>query len=257
MKYITNHLRTLPIMLSALLAGTALNAQHWTTGHGDLGVALEDEGSGPELHLHLHLHDGAVVDGTTLSADEEYDAGGLTINVPLLTKLSAGNNSTYNAGTGVVSGGDIWILPISDPAPELIPFVGIGVEELIAADWSTDITFSLGSVTSPSGTGDFALYKGDGSVTAFDFIFSTANGAPSDSLTLSPGDGGHDHGNWSFSEAGAWTVEMTAAGIHNTLGSMSDTQTFQFNVVPEPSAYAALLGMAALGMCVMRRSGRP
>jgi len=67
---------------------------------------------------------------------------------------------------------------------------------------------------------------------------------------------GHDHFNWGFTEAGNWLVEITASGTHDTLGFMSDTQTFSFNVVPEPSAYAALFGLAALGLTCARRRSR-
>lgn len=251
MKQLPQISKTLPIFLGALLAGHVAQAQLWTAGHGDIGVALHDDGHGPEFHLHAHLHTGAVVDGSPLAADAEYDAGAITISVPLLTKISAPDNATLTAGTGAATGADLWILPQGNPGANPIPFLGIATEELNPADWSTDITFTLGAVTSPSGSGDFSIWQPDG-VGGFNFYFSTENG----NNTLDQLAGVHDHFNYGFTEAGSWLVEITASGTHNTLGALSDTQTFQFNVVPEPSAYAALFGLAALGLVAVRRRAR-
>ncbi|MFP4156588.1 MAG: choice-of-anchor M domain-containing protein [Opitutales bacterium] len=242
------HSKSLPIMIGTLLVAHAANAQLWTSGHGDIGVALHDEGSGPEFHLHTHLHSGAVVDGSPLAADEEYDAGSITINVPLITKTSAPSDPALTAGTGAASGEDLWVLPQNNPGSDPIPFLGIATEELEPADWSSDITFTLGTVTSPSGTGDFSIWQPDG-VGGFDFSFSTENG----SNTFDQAAGVHDHFNYGFTEAGTWQVEITASGTHLTEGSLTDTQTFSFNVVPEPSSFAALAGMAALGFAAARR----
>ncbi len=241
-------IKTLPILLGALLAGQAAQAQLWTSGHGDIGVALEDEGSGPEFHLHAHLHPGAAVDGSPLAADEEYGAGQIIINVPLLTKISAPDNAALTAGTGAATGEDLWILSQNNPGSDPVPFVGIATEELDPTDWTTDISFTLGVVTSPSGSGHFSLWQPDG-VGGFNFFFSTRNG----NNTLDQLAGVHDHFNFGFTEAGTWLIELTTAGTHITEGTLSDTQTFTFNVVPEPSAFAALVGVAALVLVSTRR----
>jgi surface-anchored protein len=248
MKTLTLASKTLPVVLGTLLASHVAQAQLWTVGHGDIGVALHDDGHGPEFHLHAHLHSGAVVAGSPLAADAEYDASAITINVPLLTKISAPSNAALTAGTGAATGADLWVLPQGNPGSDPIPFLGIATEELVPADWSTDITFTLGTVTSPSGSGDFSIWQPDG-IGGFDFFFSTENG--SNSLNL--GAGVHDHFNYGFTEAGNWLVEITASGTHATEGFLTDTQTFSFQVVPEPSAYAALAGILALGFAGLRR----
>jgi len=250
MKNITRITKTLPIFLGVFITGHITQAQHWTSGHGDIGVALEDDGDGPEFHLHAHLHSGAVVDGVALIADEEYDAGNIITTVPLLTKISAPNNPALTAGTGAATGANLWILPQSNPGADPIPFLGLGTEELSSGDWSGDITFTFGTITSPSGSGDFSVWQSG--VGGPEFDFSTEDGTNS----LSQGAGLHDHFNLGFTEAGMWTVELTAAGTHNTLGALSDTQTFQFNVVPEPSSYSALLGLISLGLVCARRKSR-
>ncbi|MGB0343993.1 MAG: choice-of-anchor M domain-containing protein [Coraliomargarita sp.] len=226
----------------------------YSSGHADIGVALED---GTDFHLHLHAHDegpAAVVNGSPLTAEEEYDAGDVTIVVPLATQASAPNNSAFNNATGVASGNSIWVLPQSSQSG--VPFLGIGTEELTASEWG-DITFALGTVTSPTGNGEFSLYQGDG-LGGFDFYFSTADASLTENgdNTLVAAAGGHDHFSYGFSESGTWSIELTASGTHSTLGALSDTQTFTFNVVPEPSTYALLLGLGALGLSVVRRRAK-
>lgn len=239
---------SLSLALGALLLATSAQAQLWTVGHGDIGVALHDDGHGPEFHLHAHLHSGAVVDGTPLAADAEYDANAITINVPLLTKIVAPANTALTAGTGAATGADLWVLPQGNPGSDPIPFLGIATEELVPADWTTDITFTLGTVTSPSGSGDFSIWQPDG-IGGFNFYFSTENG----NNTLDQLAGVHDHFNYGFTEAGLWQIEITASGTHATEGPLADTQTFQFQVVPEPSAFAAISGVFALGFVLLRR----
>ncbi|MDQ8194450.1 choice-of-anchor M domain-containing protein [Coraliomargarita sp. SDUM461004] len=248
MKSNKNHPHILLGIMSAFIAANSAQAALWTAGHGDLGVALED---GTDFHFHAHLHTGAIVDGVALTEDEEYDAGDIIINVPESLKASMPNNTTLIPATGAAEGEDIWILPQSNTVG--IPFVGIASEELEASDWSS-ITFTLGTVTSPSGSGDFSLWQGDG-FGGFNFYFSTADASLTENgnNTLIVGAGGHDHHNFGFTEAGTWLIELTASATHDTLGLMSDTQTFTFNVVPEPSSYAALAGLLALACGITRR----
>ncbi len=64
--------------------------------------------------------------------------------------------------------------------------------------------------------------------------------------------GGHDHFNYGFSEQGLWSVELTVSATHTTEGLLTDTETFTFQVIPEPST--ALLGLfGALGLLRRRR----
>lgn len=234
------------ILLLPLATTTAFSAIY-TGGHGDLGVALEN---GTDLHFHIHLHGGAVVDGSPLAADEEYDAGDLTIQVPGSTEVVVGGSIP---AAGVNSGDSLWILPQSNPGTNTIPFLGIATEELNPLDWLGDITFKLDSVVSPSGSGTFALWQPDG-LGGLEFYFSSADQAltvSANNLYLSTGV--HDHFNFGFSEVGIWQVQMTVSGNHSTLGPLSDTQTFGFAVVPEPSSAAFLLGSSALILAAVKR----
>lgn len=238
------------VLIALSLASTQALAQvTFIGGHGDLGVALE---GGTDFHFHVHLHGGAIVDGNPLADDEEYDADAITINVPAATELTAGVDLP---AAGVSSGDSLWVLPQGNPGTNAIPFLGLAAEELVDSDWAPTITFALDSVVSPSGSGTFSLWQADG-LGGLNFFFSSADEA----LTLN-GDntlglavGAHDHYNWGFSEPGLWQVELTASGTHDSLGPLSDTQTFSFVVVPEPSTVGLVVGSVGLLLALARRN---
>jgi surface-anchored protein len=251
MKQKTSH--SLHLLAGSLILASAASAQTWTGGHGDIAVEFspgaDNASSVFELVAHLGEEDPAFVDGIQV-LDTEYEAGDITISVPFSTKTTYASSST---GAGVTSGEDIWVLPQNDPGVNSgIPWVGIGTEELAPADWG-DITFSLVSATSPSGTGTFSMWRPAGGG-LLDFTFSSTNaGATVGSNSFDQAADQHEHYNWGFTEAGTWLVELTASGLHTSLGSFSDTQTFTFNVVPEPSAFAGIAGLFVLAAVGLRR----
>jgi len=242
-------MKTIPsITLLLSLAFAPLSAADvFSGGHGDIGVGLED---GTDFHLHPHLHGGAIVNGSALPGDTEYEAGDLIIRVPQSTEIVVGADID---AAGVEAGESLWVLPQSNPGTNTIPFLGLSTDHLNSADWSTDITFSLVGVISPSGNGTFSLWQSDG-LGSLDFYFSSAGaGLTVDNNSLLLAAGVHDHYNWGFSETGTWQVELTASGTHNTLSDMSDTQTFTFNVVPEPSTVGVILGAVVLLAAFVKR----
>ncbi len=243
-------LQIAPLLLA--LSSPAFSALY-SSGHGDVGIAYEDEGSGPEFFFHYHLASTATVDGMTVGNPpdgQEYEPSEITVNVAESTRVTMPNNTALNTGTGVAAGGDLWILPASQNVA--VPFLGIATEEL-DSDFG-DITFALGAVTSPSGTGNFSLWD-IGSFGSPSFRFSTND--PSGTLngdnTLIMGTGNHAHFNWGFSEAGTWNVEMTVSGTHVDDGFLSSTRNFTFAVVPEPTS-ALLLSLGSLVLLRRRRA---
>jgi surface-anchored protein len=239
------------IFAGLILTAQILTAQLYTEGHADVGFGYEDEGGGFELHPHWHAHNDevgeeAIVDGS-ISPVEEYDAGDIIAVVPGSSASVAANNAAFNIGTGVAPGSTYWFLPQTGAGGT--PFLGLGAGELTSTDWiGGTIDITLGAVNSPSGSGHFSLYQFDG---AFNFYMSTADVGSNTGVTLNAGD--HDHYSWAFTETGTWLIDFTASGTHVSDGFQSATETFAFNVVPEPSAFTAISGIFAIGLVLLRR----
>ncbi|WP_041745040.1 choice-of-anchor M domain-containing protein [Coraliomargarita akajimensis] len=223
--------------------------QFWTDGHGDIGVGYENEGSGFELHPHWHLHDNAVVGGSPLGVDGEFEANEIVAVLPASRAGIAPNNATFNTGTGAAAGSTIWTIPESNTAG--VPWLGLGADELTNSDWvGGTVNFTLGAVTSPTGNGEFSLYTFDG-LSTFTFYMSTADAGSNIGVSIVAGD--HAHYNWAFTEAGNWSIDITVSGTHVTDGFQSTTETFNFTVVPEASNFGLLIGCAAAAYVFQRR----
>jgi surface-anchored protein len=125
-------------------------------------------------------------------------------------------------------------------------------EELTPGDWDTAITFTLGSVTSPSGNGTFSMWANDG-LGIPTFHFSSTNPGETNDNNNFLSNFSHDHVNWGFTEPGEWLVELTASGTPAGAGSpVSATETLSFSVIPEPST-SLLAGLSVLGLVVRRK----
>jgi hypothetical protein len=229
----------------ALLSLTSARAAStWTTGHGDIGVGYE----AGELHLHMHLHSGAVVGGSALGVDTEFEPGDIISAVTGVAQLSRPSNPSLNP-TGVAAGSPIWILPIS--ANPALPFLGWGTEELDSGDWTSNLTFSLVNVISPSGSGYFSVYTPDG-FGGLDFNMSTFDGGITGADFAAQAAGTHNHRFVTFSETGLWEVQMKVSGTHALDGfKESGVESFFFQVTPEPSK--ALFSGIGLGAVLFRR----
>lgn len=219
---------------------TGFTQMLWTSGHGDIGVGYEDEGGGFTLHPHWHI-EGGTVDGTP-RPDEEFEADALWLVVPDSPSTQAVRNSGANwAPIGVAAGETYWRL--STTSQSGVPYLGWATEELDPADWVGDITFTLAGLTAP---GDISVYYfPDGDLT---FLWASSDGL-GDSFGLEAGV--HEHYNVAFSAPGLYEVEITVSGTHVTDGLVSTTETFSFQVVPEPSS--AILLAAGLGVLAIRR----
>lgn len=220
-------------IISMALAGWSCAALY-TDGHGDFGLAYEHGG----LHFHFHAG-GATVDGYETEGEFELS--------DVITVVSAEASVVLSAdmpAMGAGSGQSIWVLPQSQN--ELLPFLGLSAGELPSAQWS-GLSFSLGTVSSPSGAGHFSLWQSDSFGDAIIRMSTADPGADVVSINA----GSHAHYNWGFSEPGIWTLNMTASGTHVTDGFKQTTETITFLVVPEPSA--VLLSMGSLAILATRR----
>lgn len=254
-------------LLAAVPARAGFLDNRYTAGHADIAVAY-DAG---QLFLHYHFGSNAVVNGTPLSTDAEFDHGDATTIVP--QSWSSGSQSSpfpRPAGSqwdfiGNAAGDPVWILPQTSVSG--VPFLGIATDDLDPADWTGPITWSVTGLnyTGP-GNGQFSTrQQGLSNPTVF---ASTADGLP-DSWTQ--GTGSHDHFFYGFTALGTYDVQFTASGTHATDGLRADTATFRFQVgpqavpeppqvVPEPSSLALLgsgVGAAALVRAWRRKKGVP
>ncbi len=210
-------------LIIASLTISALSVHSQTplaTGHVDVGIAYEDKA------WDLHVHDE--------SNDIEYDPANavLQLGPNTLSKVPAGAAFAFLGATG----SPLYLLPNTHEDDRL--FLGLGTEELSAADWNGNIRLSL---KASKGPGSFHLWDTDsfgrplvrmnsdpatgGSVDATDFV------------ELVPGS--HGHLNWAFSTPGLYTLSFEATGTHLVDGlTSSGTVDYHFEVVPEPGPVA-------------------
>jgi len=136
----------------------------------------------------------------------------------------------------------------TDAANNGVPFIGVGLEELDPGDWVNGeiiITFSGLNYTG-SGAGEFIFWSDSPVETVH---FDSSDGAGDSLNTLA---GSHIHYNWGFSDPGTYEITFGISGTHVTDLLQTGSQTYTFQVVPEPSS-ALLAGFGALAMLRRKR----
>ncbi len=84
--------KTLLPLLGSLI--TPSFAALYSADHGDIGIAYEDEGDGPEFFLHYHLGGNAILDGSPVGGGEEgeeFEPSAITTLVPDSTRATMGS----------------------------------------------------------------------------------------------------------------------------------------------------------------------
>lgn len=192
-----------------------------------------------------------VVDGVTLQGPDgfEYEADGITAVLPFDRSFLRPAGVDWNF-LGVNAGASVWVFPATASESVGIPFIGFGTEELNPLDWSSDITFTLTSVTGSGvdGGGYFSMYTTDefGFPTAFAQTFGGVSGSISQAADE------HTHYNLAFTETGVYEVTFTISGTHVTDGFQSTSATYAFNVIPEPTSLM-LIGVGISALLLRRR----
>lgn len=214
----------LPWIAAGLTLVLAARSQTFiASGHVDIGIGYREKA----FDLHVHREEPMT---------QEFAPGEAVFAVgPAAAGVSPGG--AY-AGFLGAAGSPIWVLRTTEN--EQLPFLGFGTEELTAADWSGNISLSLKAVTGP---GTFSVWGVSG-FGAPELKMTSVDGiSANDRLLLVPGS--HGHFNVGFSAPGDYLVTLEASGNHLIDGlRISDTATYRFQVVPEPSTWALTLGGA-------------
>jgi len=145
------------ILLGIALTLPASAASFLTSGHMDapaFGYVSVAESAldntltqGFEPHMHNEGgSDGSIIDGVQVTADTEYEPGEVTILIPETSTTMLNSVNYY------------WLSQDeTDAANNGAPFLGVGLEELVAADWTGGtVTISLVGSTGP---GSFVMWQ--------------------------------------------------------------------------------------------------
>jgi surface-anchored protein len=219
----------------------------WLTG-GHADVNLEFDGSELEIGFHTEFTDGHTQITGGAPQQNEFEADELIVAVPVGTTTARPAGAEYDP-TGVNSGENLFVLPQTDAEADTAGAVHLGwaTEELTAAEWTGDITWTLNSV---SGPGHFSAYESGLTPT---FHMSSADGiSAADAFTVEAGH--HEHFNLGFTQPGTYQIGVTASGTHNTLGAVTGSSTLTFVVLAPPApamidgpAFSGALPYAVLG----------
>ncbi len=209
----------------ALASGAHGHVEVFIDGHLDVfGVVLEDtDPLNPELELVIleELAGGGGGGGHAHGAELHPDDAVLGLKVPEGEVTIPSNPAFSFLGT---AGETVYVFPQVENPNMLWP--GLGAEELIAADWTGNMSLVLNSITGP---GDVFLYTVD------------SFGVPTvywDSTDLTPSSfpflaGAHVHFNLAFTEPGTYQVPVQVSGTHNTHGALtSAVAPYTFHVGP-------------------------
>ncbi len=220
------------LLLAMLLALSCYDVARATTtissGHTDIFEAeyiTKDEDTGdalttPQLHLGVHTDSG------------HYEPADVLLEV---------GNAAYRSTDGLQ--GDIqtflglnaWILPVDLEEAGDLDVLEAGVAKAGFPNLNP-VTFTMVSAGAAN-PGKFVLFSGASS----NFTRLQANGGllevNSFSITA-----GHIHYNWGFSAPGTYTFDLKASYTDANFGVLeSATETYTFNVIPEPSSSTLLL----------------
>ena len=223
MKY-TNTKLTPWMLLGLLLALSCYDVARATTtissGHVDIFEAeYEKVGTNaPTVHLGVHTDTGHYEPGDVLLEVGSAAYGSTTAFSPTITSLLGAN---------------AWILPVDLEQADISGLIEAGVAKDGFPD-AEPVTFTM-VAAGAANPGNFALFNSSSAIR----LSATGSEVGTSSFSITTG---HIHYNWGFSAPGTYTFDLKASYTDTDFGVLeSATETFTFNVIPEPSSSTLLL----------------
>ena len=228
MKY-TNTKLTPWLLLGLLLTLSCYDVARATTtissGHTDIFEAeyiTEDEDTGvalttPQLHLGVHTDSG------------HYEPADVLLEVGNAAYRSSDG---FSADITTLLGANAWILPVDLEQAANLGLLEAGVAK--AGFPAGSVTFTMVGA-GPANPGNFALFTAGSSIR----LSATGSEVGTSGFSITTG---HIHYNWGFSAPGTYTFDLKASYTDANFGVLeSATETYTFNVIPEPSSSTMLL----------------
>ena len=196
-----------------------------SSGHTDIFEAeyiTEDEDTGvalttPQLHLGVHTDSG------------HYEPADVLLEVGNAAYRSSDG---FSADITTLLGANAWILPVDLEQAANLGLIEAGVAK--AGFPAGSVTFTMVGA-GPANPGNFALFTAGSSIR----LSATGSEVGTSSFSITTG---HIHYNWGFSAPGTYTFDLKASYTDADFGVLeSATETFTFNVIPEPSSGTLLL----------------
>ena len=222
MKY-TNTKLTPWMLLGLLLALSGYDVARATTtissGHTDIFEAeYEQVGTNaPTIHLGVHTDTG------------HYEPADVLLEVGNAAYRSSDG---FSADITTLLGANAWILPVDLEQAANLGLLEAGVAK--AGFPAGSVTFTMVGA-GPANPGNFALFTAGSSIR----LSATGSEVGTSGFSITTG---HIHYNWGFSAPGIYTFDMKASYTDSSFVALeSATETYTFNVIPEPSSSTMLL----------------
>ena len=217
------------MLLGLLLALSCYDVARATTtissGHTDIFEAeyiTEDEDTGvalttPQLHLGVHTDSG------------HYEPADVLLEVGNAAYRSSDG---FSADITTLLGANAWILPVDLEQAANLGLIEAGVAKAGFPAGSVTFTMVAAGAANP---GNFALFNSSSAIR----LSATGSEVGTSGFSITTG---HIHYNWGFSAPGTYTFDLKASYTDANFGVLeSATETYTFNVIPEPTCGTLLL----------------
>jgi len=223
------------MLLGLLLALSGYDVARATTtissGHTDIFEAeYEQVGTNaPTIHLGVHTDSG------------HYEPADVLLEVGNAAYRSSDG---FSADITTLLGANAWILPVDLEQAANLGLIEAGVAK--AGFPAGSVTFTMVGA-GPANPGNFALFTAGSSIR----LSATGSEVGTSGFSITTG---HIHYNWGFSAPGTYTFDLKASYTDANFGVLeSATETYTFNVIPEPTCGTLLLTAFSVGMSFRRR----